>query len=294
MNDLQIDYFLAVATNLSFTKTSAELYVSQPAISKQIALMEKELGVKLFFRNNKKTTLTEAGEMYFEYFKKYKLEMRNLQQRALSLQNKNIHNIRVGFLEGWDLKDIIPKLMERFKDKYPNSTISFDCCGVKDLTSLLITGGIDLALTFKTSLADFDDFQIDDVVELKKCIIVSNNHHLAKKENLTIRDFKGEKFFAPWGVAEKMVSEIIYSYLRPYGYTPEIEFVHNNESMITCVRNNLGVAFSDTWAFIIEADDVTAIDIDLTDTVSIATVKNNTSEHVKDVAAMLKDIVENL
>ena len=40
MNDLQIDYFMAVATNLSFTKTSEELFVSQPAISKQISLME--------------------------------------------------------------------------------------------------------------------------------------------------------------------------------------------------------------------------------------------------------------
>ena len=67
MNDLQIDYFMAVATNLSFTKTSEELFVSQPAISKQISLMEKELGVKLFIRNNKKTTLTKAGELYYEF-----------------------------------------------------------------------------------------------------------------------------------------------------------------------------------------------------------------------------------
>ena len=62
MNDLQIDYFMAVGTNLSFTKTSQELYVSQPAISKQIKLMEEELGVRLFYRNNKKTELTEAGK----------------------------------------------------------------------------------------------------------------------------------------------------------------------------------------------------------------------------------------
>ena len=55
MNDLQIDYFMAVATNSSFTKTSEELFVSQPAISKQIALLERELGVKLFIRNNRRT-----------------------------------------------------------------------------------------------------------------------------------------------------------------------------------------------------------------------------------------------
>ena len=67
---------MAVATNLSFTKTSEELFVSQPAISKQISLMEKELGVKLFIRNNKKTTLTKAGELYYEFFREYKKELR--------------------------------------------------------------------------------------------------------------------------------------------------------------------------------------------------------------------------
>ena len=67
MNDLQIDYFMAVATHSSFTKTSEELFVSQPAISKQIALMEKELGVKLFIRNNKRTELTEAGRRYYDF-----------------------------------------------------------------------------------------------------------------------------------------------------------------------------------------------------------------------------------
>ena len=57
MNDLQIEYFLAVAVNQSFTKASKLLYVSQPAISKQIAMLEKELGVKLFQRNNQKTEI---------------------------------------------------------------------------------------------------------------------------------------------------------------------------------------------------------------------------------------------
>lgn len=75
MNDLQIDYFMAVATNLSFTKTSEELYVSQPAISKQISQLEKELGVKLFTRNNRKTELTDAGRLYFDLFNRYKADV---------------------------------------------------------------------------------------------------------------------------------------------------------------------------------------------------------------------------
>ena len=63
MNDLQIDYFIAVARNLSFTKTAEEMYVSQPAISRQISHLEEELGYPLFDRSKKTTQLTPAGEI---------------------------------------------------------------------------------------------------------------------------------------------------------------------------------------------------------------------------------------
>ena len=50
MDLAQIRYFISVADNLSFTRAAEELFVTQPTISKQIALMEKELGIKLFDR----------------------------------------------------------------------------------------------------------------------------------------------------------------------------------------------------------------------------------------------------
>ena len=82
MNDLQIDYFMAVATNLSFTRTSEELFVSQPAISRQISQLEKELGARLFVRNNQKTELTEVGRLYFELFSRYKADLINTRIEA--------------------------------------------------------------------------------------------------------------------------------------------------------------------------------------------------------------------
>ena len=53
MNQLQIEYFLAVARNRSFTRTAQELYVTQPAISRQISSLEAELGFTLFDRTSK-------------------------------------------------------------------------------------------------------------------------------------------------------------------------------------------------------------------------------------------------
>ncbi len=61
MNLTQVEYFLEAAKCLNFTAAARTLYVSQPALSKQIALLEKELGVPLFHRENRRVELTEAG-----------------------------------------------------------------------------------------------------------------------------------------------------------------------------------------------------------------------------------------
>ena len=208
MNDLQIDYFMAVASNLSFTKTSEELYVSQPAISKQIALMEKELGVKLFYRNNKKTRLTEVGELYYQFFSKFKLEFRNVKHQAAMLEHGNIEEIHIGFLEGWDLSSIIPELMRRFREQYPKTKLYIDCCGAKEISTLLLTGGIDVALTMENSLFDFSEIRTTPVRSLQKLLIFSKNSAYASMEDLVVRDFRSETFFAPWGVAEKMITRM--------------------------------------------------------------------------------------
>ncbi len=61
MNLTQIEYFLEVAKSLNFTKAAKSLHVSQPALSKQIANLERDLEVLLFFRTNKAVSLTPAG-----------------------------------------------------------------------------------------------------------------------------------------------------------------------------------------------------------------------------------------
>ena len=99
MNDLQIDYFMAVATNKSFTKTSEELFVSQPAISRQISSLEKELGAKLFVRNNQKTELTAVGKLYFDLFSRYKADLINTKLEAAELLGKKKGTVRVGSVQ---------------------------------------------------------------------------------------------------------------------------------------------------------------------------------------------------
>ena len=64
MTLLQLEYFRTLARNLHYTKTAEELHISQPSLSYAISGLEEELGVKLFEKKNRKTSLTTYGEQF--------------------------------------------------------------------------------------------------------------------------------------------------------------------------------------------------------------------------------------
>ena len=294
MNDLQIDYFMAVATNLSFTKTSEELFVSQPAISRQIAQLEKELGAKLFRRNNQRTELTEVGRLYFDLFSRYKAEFVNTRIRADHILGKDKAVMRVGFLEGWDLFNIIPPMMESYKALYPDSEVVINCCGIKELATGLLTDSLDIVVTMKNSVIRHSEFECRDVAEAGKILIFSARHPLASKgrDALTLKDFSEETFLAPWEIEDRMINEVISGYTRPYGFIPDVRFVKNHESTITCVRNNMGVTIADEWVWAKGAEDLMWIPFSAKDTISSARLRTRDDEHVLRMEEILKEVIE--
>lgn len=294
MNDLQINYFMAVATNLSFSKTAEELYVSQPAISRQISQLEKELGAKLFRRNNQRTELTEVGRLYFDLFSNFKAEYTNTRIKADHILGKNKAVMRVGFLEGWDLFNIIPPMMKEYKDLFPDSDVVINCCGVKELTTGLLTDSLDVIVTMKNSVMRYSEFEVSDVAEVGKILIYSRKHDLAAKDkkDLTLKDFSKDTFLAPWEIVDRMIVEAISNYTRPYGFIPDIRFVKNHESTITCVRNDMGVTIADEWVWAKGADDLDWIPFKAKDTVSIAKLRSRTDEHVIKMEGILREVIE--
>lgn len=293
MNDLQIDYFMAVATNLSFSKTAEELYVSQPAISRQISQLEKELGAKLFRRNNQKTELTEVGKLYFDLFSRYKVDYLNTKITADQILGKKRKIMRVGFLEGWDLFDVIPPVMDRYKESYPDSEVIINCCGVKDLSTGLLTNTLDFIVTMKNSITSYPEFETYDAGQTGKILMYSSRHPLADRDpdELTLRDFKHDLFIAPWEIVDKMIVEAISEYTRPYGFIPNLRFVKNHESTITCVRNNLGVTIADDWVWAKGAEDIRWMKFNASDTVSIARMRIKHDEYMITMSRILKEVI---
>lgn len=288
MNDLQIDYFMAVATNSSFTKTSEELFVSQPAISKQIAMMEKELGAKLFYRNNKHTELTETGKKYYDFFSKYKAELANIKHEVSELEGHINQVVTIGILEGWDFSFWLPDIIEKFKSEHKNTDVIISYAGAKELSTMLLTDEIDLLITLKSTIDSLVELETSNLFKTHKKLIYSKRNKAAFKENPTPKDFENEYFFGLWNLMDELVIQKINAYLQPYGFRPKIKLVSNFETLINCVKCNLGIAVCDENTNYINDPELVYINLDEEEYVSASIMKSSTNNEVRELFEMVK------
>ena len=112
-------YFLAVAEELHFKKAADKLFISQPGLSKQIKEMEEALGFKLFERNNRNVVLTAAGKYLKEEITLLLNDNKRILRHAQHIATGNEGEIHLGYV-GSAMQTIIPKLLIRFRKKYPS------------------------------------------------------------------------------------------------------------------------------------------------------------------------------
>ena len=202
--------------------------------------------------------------------------------------------MRVGFLEGWDLFNIIPPMMEKFKAEFPDAEVVINCCGVKELATGLLTDTLDIVVTMQNSVKLYNEFECTDAAKIGKILIFAASHPLAQKDTgeLSLKDFSNDLFIAPWEIVDKMIIDAISNYTRPYGFVPKLRFVKNHESTITCVRNNMGVTIGDDWVWAKNADDLKWIPFNAQDTISVARLKTKDSDDVLAMEEILLEILK--
>ncbi len=129
-------YFLAVAEELNFTKASEKLCISQPPLSRQIKELENELGARLFERNNKKVTLTEAGKYFKEKVVNQLQDLESVVLKTRKISENANGEYRVGYISSI-FSNKITKLVQFLTEKYPFLKIKlYEVSTVKQILAL--------------------------------------------------------------------------------------------------------------------------------------------------------------
>lgn len=243
MNIERFKVFSKVAQFKSFTRAADELFMTQPAISKNIKLIEDFYGVVLFRRIGKHIELTEAGNKLLQFANEI-LKLADEAKEALNedkLQSEEKIVISSGSTVG---VYILPEVLKVFK-KYPKVQFTIEISNAQKILDEFVDGSIDVgiigALVHKTSLKYLPFIS----EELK--LIVAKHHPWCQKSEISASDLKSQPFF----LREKGsgLRYVVEERLRKAGIELDnVTEMPNNEAIVKLVEAGLGVSIVSEYA----------------------------------------------
>ena len=273
MNLMRIKYFVEVAKWGSFSKAAQMLYVSQPNLSRQIALMEQEVGFALFHRTGKTIQLTRAGEYLYGQFR----DLPEMTERAIAhaetISRRDVGSLSIGVLEGQDVNAFLFSRINGLREKNPNLLVEMERNSFRNLRQGLDRGAYDLLITLEFELDGRDEWESKILFRQPGAIVLSRSHPLAERDDLTIEDFRNEPFVAISREDSPGGYDLLLKQCGQCGFVPNIvRETATLESLFLCVEMGMGVAILDRNTRLERNDALRIIDIPNSHAAGVAVV----------------------
>lgn len=187
ISSVSLRYFAEVVRAGSIRAAAERLYVAASAISRQIALLEEELGAPLLERGRGRTVLrlTAAGELMMRHVRHLDHELDRVRSEIEALKGLRKGHVRLGVVETF-VREVIPGMLQRFNDRYPGVTYQVEVAPTTRLIELVGRDELDVAAIFNPP----PSLRVKHVYErtLDTCVLVANHHPLAQFESLKLSD----------------------------------------------------------------------------------------------------------
>lgn len=182
MSDFRLKVFQSVAKNLSFTKASQELFVSQPAITKHVQELETTYQTRLFDRQGSRICLTESGKLLLEHCERILEDYKRLEYEMHLLHNEYTGELKLG-ASTTIAQYVLPPLLGNFISKFPQVSLSLMNGNTRDIEIALQEHRIDLGLVegvFRLPNLKYTNFLEDELVA-----VIRTGSSLSVEEEIT-------------------------------------------------------------------------------------------------------------
>lgn len=190
-----IDYFLAVAEEGQVRKAAQRLGISQPAVTKALQRLEKELGFELFQRSVKGMTLTKVAEQFRQRTSSLRGALRDAVKEATDLHLGALGLLRVGVSPLYVQQLFVPAFLQLHRQR-PAATVRASVHLNDELWRLLRQGELDLTLSSLPALVP-DDLQTVELMQDDLCIVARVEHPLHSKRRLKLADLAQVQWMLP-------------------------------------------------------------------------------------------------
>jgi LysR family cys regulon transcriptional activator len=245
----QLKYLLAIAdSGLNITAAAERLYTSQPGISKQLKLLEQELGVQLFTRKGKSLiAITPAGRDVIGRARKIMREVQNIRSLAREMSGEQEGTLSIATTHT-QARYVLPDVIREFRDRYPKVNLELHQGTSEQIAELVSANRVDFAIA-TGSLQLFPTLVILPCYDWDRIILVPKGHPLTQVQG----PIDLAKLAAHPLITYVFSSTGESSFKRAFaehGLEPQVVFTARDADIIkTYVRMGMGVGVVASMAF---------------------------------------------
>lgn len=232
----QIQYFHSVVENNSFSLAAEKCNISQSAISQQIKALENELGFKLLERNNRKFTLTPAGEYFYKKTLILVSDYQKIENDSYNIATNKNNTLKIGYLKDYstdELQNAVTVIMQ----KYPKLSLDIKRENHEQLYKMLRDGTADLV--FNDQRRAFSDEYFNYNLTTKSCYIeVAKSNPISKLNKVTLKELKNLPCILISSEIDSEAEETFYK--QDIGVNSEILFAKDMDDAILMVISGKG------------------------------------------------------
>jgi LysR family cys regulon transcriptional activator len=244
----QLRYIQAVAAqDLNITAAAELLHTSQPGISKQIRLLEDELGVQIFTRSGKHLTeVTPAGKRILEIAERVLRDVENVRNVAAEFQQSDRGSLSIATTHT-QARYALPTTIQTFKGRYPNVALHLHQGAPPQIARWAAVGEADFAIATE-AMEHFEELVMLPCYRWNRCVLVRPDHPLAQAKRLSLQDI-AEHPIVTYTFGFTGRSQLDQAF-KTRGLTPNVVLTAVDADVIkTYVRLGLGIGIVAKMAY---------------------------------------------
>lgn len=215
----QIEYFVVLAEELHFGRAAERLHRSQPPLTRQIQLLEAELGVDLFSRNAQRVSLTDAGHAFLHEVRPVLRLLRQAAEAARRAASGETGHLAVG-ATGSAIFGILPRILRAFRSGYPGVAVELQ--QAPKGAQILALKERRIAIAFVRSLTEDQELAHDLVLEEQFLVALARENPLAAQPAIALADLAGQGFILYRGQSSPSIADQIVHHCQQAGFSPTI------------------------------------------------------------------------
>ena len=186
--DKRIVYFLTVVEEGSFSAAARKLFLSQPALSQQITLLEQVLDVKLLDRTGYRPVLTEKGKQFYDGCCQLK---KSGQALLTQLHGQTTQQLRVGLTGAYENREVM-ELLSQYRRAHPEIKVSYVKGDFVSTREALLGGALDLSFGIESEFQNQKGLHYENLFSFRMCVACSFDHPFAGRAYVEPEELKDE------------------------------------------------------------------------------------------------------